>query len=76
MLECGTAMVRDTAEAGEIMPLVERNRTRVYSSGAVRQCVAAIESLFLASGGTALQDTHTRCNSSTAMPKPWRCMPR
>ena len=58
MLECGTAMVRDTAEAGEIMPLVERNRTRVYSSGAVRQCVAAIESLFLASGGTALQDTH------------------
>ena len=58
MLERGTAMIRDTAEAGELMPLVERNRTRAYSSGAVRQCVAAIESLFLASGGTALQETH------------------
>ncbi len=58
MLERGTAMVRDTAEAGELMPLVERNRIRAYSSGAVRQCVAATEALFLASGGTALQETH------------------
>ena len=58
MLERGMAMVRDTAEAGELIPLVERNRIRAYSSGAVRQCVAAIESLFLASGGTALQETH------------------
>ena len=58
MLERGAAMVRDRAEAGEQMPLVERNQIRVYSSGAVSQCVAAIESLFLASGGTALQETH------------------
>ena len=58
MLERGTVMIRDTAEAGELMPLVERNRVRAYSSGAVRQCVAAIESLFLESGGTALQETH------------------
>ena len=41
------------------MPLVERNQVHgLYSSGAVRQCVAAVESLFLASGGTALQETH------------------
>ena len=58
MLERGTAMVRDAAEAGEQMALVERNRARVYSSGAVRQCITAVESLFLASGGTALQETH------------------
>ena len=58
LLERGTALVRDTAEAGALMPLVERNRIRAYSSGAVRQCVAAIEALFLASGGTALQETH------------------
>ena len=58
MLERGTALVRDTAEAGGLMPLVERNRIRTYSSGAVRQCVAAIEALFLASGGTAMQETH------------------
>ena len=58
LLERGTALVRDTAEAGGLMPLVERNRIRAYSSGAVRQCVAAIEALFLASGGTAMQETH------------------
>ncbi len=58
MLKRGLAMVRDTAEAGEQMPLVERNQTRVYSSAAVRQCVAAIEALYLESGGTALQATH------------------
>ena len=45
-------------EAGQQMPLVERNLVRAYSSGAVRQCIAAIESLFLAAGGTALQETH------------------
>ena len=58
MMERGAAMVREKAEAGEQLPVVERNRVRVYSSGAVRQCVAAIESLFLASGGTAIQETH------------------
>ena len=58
MLDHGAALVRDRAEAGRQMPLVERNLVRAYSSGAVRQCIAAIESLFLAAGGTALQETH------------------
>ena len=58
MQERGAAMLRDSAEAGGQMPLVERNRVRVYSSGAVSQCVAAVESLYLESGGTALQETH------------------
>ena len=58
MLDHGAALVRDRAEAGQQMPLVERNQVRAYSSGVVRQCIAAVESLFLASGGTALQETH------------------
>lgn len=58
LMERGAAMVREKAEAGEQLPVVERNRVRVYSSAAVRQCVAAIESLFLASGGTVIQETH------------------
>lgn len=58
MLERGTAMVREAAEAGKQMPLVERNRVRVYSSAAVSQCVATVEALYLESGGTALQETH------------------
>ena len=58
MLDRGAALVRDRADAGQQMPLVERNLGCAYRSGAVRQCIAAIESLFLAAGGTALQETH------------------
>jgi 3-hydroxy-9,10-secoandrosta-1,3,5(10)-triene-9,17-dione monooxygenase len=58
MLEKGAAMTRDYAEAGKIMPIEERSIIRAYSSAAVRQCVSAIESMFLASGGTALQTNH------------------
>lgn len=58
MIERGAAMVRERAGAGGQMSLIERNQVRAYSSGAVRQCVAAVESLFLESGGTALQETH------------------
>jgi 3-hydroxy-9,10-secoandrosta-1,3,5(10)-triene-9,17-dione monooxygenase len=55
MLAKAAAMTRDYADAGKIMPIEERSLVRAYSSGAVRQCVSAIESMFLASGGTALQ---------------------
>ncbi len=58
MLEKGAAMTRDYAEAGKLMPIEERSIVRAYSSAAVRQCVSAIESMFLASGGTALQENH------------------
>ncbi|NKB36010.1 MAG: hypothetical protein GKR93_02415 [Gammaproteobacteria bacterium] len=58
MLEKGAAMTRDYSEAGELMPIKERSVVRAYSSGAVRQCVSAIESMFLASGGTALQESN------------------
>ena len=54
MLDRGAALVRDRAEAGQQMPLVERNLVCAYSSGAVRQCIAAIESLFLAAADPAL----------------------
>ena len=58
MLEKGAAMTREYAEAGKLMPIAERSIVRAYSSGAVRQCVSAIETMFLASGGTALQESH------------------
>ncbi len=58
LVEHAAARVRDRAEAGEQMPLVERNQVRAYCSAAVRQCVAAVEALFLESGGTTLQETH------------------
>jgi 3-hydroxy-9,10-secoandrosta-1,3,5(10)-triene-9,17-dione monooxygenase len=58
MLEKGAELVRNYSEAKKVMPVEERSRIRAYSSGAVRQCVNAIESLFLASGGTALQESH------------------
>ena len=58
MLEKGAALVRNYAEELLHMPINERSRIRAYSSGAVRQCVVAIESMFLASGGTALQESH------------------
>jgi 3-hydroxy-9,10-secoandrosta-1,3,5(10)-triene-9,17-dione monooxygenase len=58
MLDKGAALVDEYAQDGKQMSLDERSRIRVYSSAAVRQCVAAIESLFLASGGTALQESH------------------
>lgn len=58
MLEKGAGLVRNYAEKHLHMPINERSRIRAYSSGAVRQCVAAIESMFLASGGTALHESH------------------
>lgn len=58
MLEKGAALVQEYAEEKNQMPVDQRSRVRVYSSAAVRQCVAAIESMYLASGGTALQESH------------------
>ena len=58
MLGKGAALVQEYAEQQQKMPIDERSRVRAYSSAAVRQCVAAIESMFLASGGTALQESH------------------
>jgi len=58
LLDKGGAMVRDYAEAQEQMPVFERSQVRVYSSAAVKQCVTAIDAMFAASGGTALQDSN------------------
>lgn len=58
LLDKGCALVRDYAEADRDMPLDERSRVRAYSSAAVRHCVDAIDQMFLASGGTALQEDH------------------
>ncbi|MFT5133742.1 MAG: 3-hydroxy-9,10-secoandrosta-1,3,5(10)-triene-9,17-dione monooxygenase [Gammaproteobacteria bacterium] len=58
LLDKGGALVRDYAEAREQMPVIERSQVRVYSSAAVRQCVTAIDVMFAASGGSALQENN------------------
>ena len=44
------------AEKSEMLSVAERTRIRAYGSAAVRQCVDAVQSLFLASGGRAVQE--------------------
>ncbi len=57
-LQQASYMVREHAEAGRSMSVVDRNLVRAFSSAAVRGCVQAVSELFLASGGTALQQSH------------------
>ena len=58
MMDRGAGLVEEYAKQGKQMPVEERSRIRVYSSAAVRQCVEAIDAMFLASGGTALQQSN------------------
>ena len=50
--------VADAAAQGGAMALEDRARVRLEAAWAVRQCVEAVETLSLASGGGALQETH------------------
>jgi 3-hydroxy-9,10-secoandrosta-1,3,5(10)-triene-9,17-dione monooxygenase len=50
--------VRQAAEAGITLDVRMRARARIDSAWAVRQCVEAIELLYLAGGGGVLQESH------------------
>lgn len=58
LLDRAAASVRAAADAGQQLDYPLRARVRVDSAYAVRQCVEAIETLFLASGGGVLQRSH------------------
>jgi len=58
LLDRAAESVRLAAESGRIMEYQARARVRVDSSYAVRQCLEAIETLYLASGGGVLQQSH------------------
>lgn len=58
LLDRAAGAMRDAAEAGTPMALEPRARVRLEAAYAVRQCVEAVETLFLASGGGVLQETH------------------
>src|SRR3546814_10347061 len=42
------------ARSGREMPIVERGRARADCAWAVRQCLEAVETLYIASGGSGL----------------------
>ena len=49
--------IRLAAEKNAMQSLIERTRIRAFGSAAVQQCVGAVQSLFLASGGQANQQS-------------------
>jgi 3-hydroxy-9,10-secoandrosta-1,3,5(10)-triene-9,17-dione monooxygenase len=48
--------IRAAAEAGQEMPLVERARVRMDCAQAVRECLEAVQILYLASGGSGIHE--------------------
>jgi alkylation response protein AidB-like acyl-CoA dehydrogenase len=58
LLREGAGLVREAAVAGEHMDIPARNRVRAYASAAVRQCIEAVNQLFLVSGGSASQQAN------------------
>lgn len=56
LYRCADA-IQAAAEAGEEMPLVERARVRMDCAQAVRECLEAVEILYLASGGSGISES-------------------